>query len=227
MATLYVKQKAGAPKKDETPTVVSTRTVEAQKSVIIARDVESGAIRVMNDFTDCKKKDAIVAKGMEQGDIGVGGYPRDRGEKAGNGKAEIWEAARAACEAKGVTPVEAGGTQYLRASVDVETTPEHVAKKGKYAGKTMPPYEKIAVSTMQAGEQLTQADVKAQLQVLDAKRAAAKAGFESKDLPDAEKAAAVKAAVDAGTVAADKVGTVVSSHVIPRPHTDVEKILPQ
>ena len=38
---------------------------------------------------------------------------------------------------------------------------------------------------------------------------------------------AVKAAVDAGTVAADKVGTVVSSHVIPRPHSDVEKILPQ
>ena len=37
---------------------------------------------------------------------------------------------------------------------------------------------------------------------------------------------AVKASVDAGTVAADKVGTVVSSHVIPRPHTDVEKILP-
>ena len=36
-----------------------------------------------------------------------------------------------------------------------------------------------------------------------------------------------KASVDAGTVAADKVGTVVSSHVIPRPHTDVEKILPQ
>ena len=33
---------------------------------------------------------------------------------------------------------------------------------------------------------------------------------------------AVKASVDAGTVA-----TVVSSHVIPRPHTDVEKILPQ
>ena len=38
---------------------------------------------------------------------------------------------------------------------------------------------------------------------------------------------AVKASVDAGTVATDKVGTVVSSHVIPRPHTDVEKILPQ
>ena len=38
---------------------------------------------------------------------------------------------------------------------------------------------------------------------------------------------AVKAAVDAGTSAASKVGTVVSTHVIPRPHTDVEKILPQ
>ena len=38
---------------------------------------------------------------------------------------------------------------------------------------------------------------------------------------------AVKAAVDAGTVAADKDGTLVSSNEIPRPHTDVEKILPQ
>lgn len=37
---------------------------------------------------------------------------------------------------------------------------------------------------------------------------------------------AVKAAVDAGAVAAEKVGQVVSVHVIPRPHTDVEKILP-
>ena len=37
---------------------------------------------------------------------------------------------------------------------------------------------------------------------------------------------AVKAAVDAGAVSAEKVGTVVSQHVIPRPHTDVEKILP-
>jgi len=37
---------------------------------------------------------------------------------------------------------------------------------------------------------------------------------------------AVKAAVDAGCVAAGKVGTVVSSHVIPRPHSDVEKMLP-
>jgi len=37
---------------------------------------------------------------------------------------------------------------------------------------------------------------------------------------------AVKAAVDAGAAAAEKVGTVVSKHVIPRPHQDVEKILP-
>jgi microcompartment protein CcmL/EutN len=38
---------------------------------------------------------------------------------------------------------------------------------------------------------------------------------------------AVKAAVDAGSAAAGKVGTVVSTHVIPRPHSDVEKILPK
>jgi len=37
---------------------------------------------------------------------------------------------------------------------------------------------------------------------------------------------AVKSAVDAGAVAAEKVGEVVSQHVIPRPHSDVEKILP-
>lgn len=37
---------------------------------------------------------------------------------------------------------------------------------------------------------------------------------------------AVKAAVDAGAAACDKVGQVVSVHVIPRPHGDVEKILP-
>ena len=37
---------------------------------------------------------------------------------------------------------------------------------------------------------------------------------------------AVKAAADAGAAAAKKVGEVVSIHVIPRPHTDVEKILP-
>ena len=37
---------------------------------------------------------------------------------------------------------------------------------------------------------------------------------------------AVKAAVDAGVASAKAVGEVVSVHVIPRPHTDVEKILP-
>ena len=36
---------------------------------------------------------------------------------------------------------------------------------------------------------------------------------------------AVKAAVDAGTSAAERVGEVVSTHVIPRPHKDVEVIL--
>jgi len=38
---------------------------------------------------------------------------------------------------------------------------------------------------------------------------------------------AVKAATDAGAVAAQNVGELVSVHVIPRPHADVEKILPQ
>lgn len=38
---------------------------------------------------------------------------------------------------------------------------------------------------------------------------------------------AVKAATDAGAVAAEKVGEVVSIHVIPRPHSEVEKILPR
>ena len=38
---------------------------------------------------------------------------------------------------------------------------------------------------------------------------------------------AVKASVDAGAVAAQKVGEVVSIHVIPRPHTDAERILPK
>ncbi|MDR1428674.1 MAG: BMC domain-containing protein [Spirochaetaceae bacterium] len=37
---------------------------------------------------------------------------------------------------------------------------------------------------------------------------------------------AVKAATDAGAAAAAKVGELVSVHVIPRPHTDVEGILP-
>ncbi|MEK7395826.1 MAG: BMC domain-containing protein [Candidatus Poribacteria bacterium] len=38
---------------------------------------------------------------------------------------------------------------------------------------------------------------------------------------------AVKAAVDAGAVAAKEVGELVSVHVIPRPHPEIERILPQ
>ena len=38
---------------------------------------------------------------------------------------------------------------------------------------------------------------------------------------------AVKAAVEAGSVAAKKVGELVSVHVIPRPHSEVEGILPK
>lgn len=38
---------------------------------------------------------------------------------------------------------------------------------------------------------------------------------------------AVKAATDAGAAAAEKVGELVSVHVIPRPHTEVESLLPQ
>ena len=38
---------------------------------------------------------------------------------------------------------------------------------------------------------------------------------------------AVKAATDAGAAAARRVGELVSVHVIPRPHEEVEKILPQ
>ena len=37
---------------------------------------------------------------------------------------------------------------------------------------------------------------------------------------------AVKAATDAGASAAERVGELVSIHVIPRPHSDVESILP-
>lgn len=37
---------------------------------------------------------------------------------------------------------------------------------------------------------------------------------------------AVKAATDAGAAAARRVGELVSVHVIPRPHEEVEKILP-
>ena len=37
---------------------------------------------------------------------------------------------------------------------------------------------------------------------------------------------AVKAAVEAGTQAASALGEIVATHVIPRPHADVEKLLP-
>ena len=39
--------------------------------------------------------------------------------------------------------------------------------------------------------------------------------------------AAVKAATDAGAAAARRVGELVAFHVIPRPHDEVEKILPR
>ena len=39
--------------------------------------------------------------------------------------------------------------------------------------------------------------------------------------------AACKAATDAGAAAAERVGELVGVHVIPRPHEDVEMILPQ
>ncbi len=38
---------------------------------------------------------------------------------------------------------------------------------------------------------------------------------------------AVKAATDAGAAAARRVGELISVHVIPRPHNEVEKILPK
>ena len=38
---------------------------------------------------------------------------------------------------------------------------------------------------------------------------------------------AVKAATEAGSTAASKLGELVAVHVIPRPHGDVEKILPK
>lgn len=37
---------------------------------------------------------------------------------------------------------------------------------------------------------------------------------------------AVKAAVESGASSAQRLGELVATHVIPRPHTDVEKILP-
>ena len=38
--------------------------------------------------------------------------------------------------------------------------------------------------------------------------------------------AAVKAAVEAGVLGAEKVGEVVSTHVIARPHTNIDQVLP-
>lgn len=38
--------------------------------------------------------------------------------------------------------------------------------------------------------------------------------------------AAVKAAVDAGVQAAQKVGEIISTHIIPRPHSNVDSALP-
>ena len=37
---------------------------------------------------------------------------------------------------------------------------------------------------------------------------------------------AVKSAVESGSTAASRLGELVATHVIPRPHNDVEKILP-
>jgi ethanolamine utilization protein EutM len=38
--------------------------------------------------------------------------------------------------------------------------------------------------------------------------------------------AAVRAAVDAGSRAAEKVGEIISTHIIPRPHSNVDSALP-
>ena len=38
---------------------------------------------------------------------------------------------------------------------------------------------------------------------------------------------AVKSSVEAGSASASKLGELVATHVIPRPHTDVEMILPK
>ncbi len=37
---------------------------------------------------------------------------------------------------------------------------------------------------------------------------------------------AVKAAVEAGSASASRLGEIIATHVIPRPHSDVEKIIP-
>ena len=38
---------------------------------------------------------------------------------------------------------------------------------------------------------------------------------------------AVKSAVESGSAAAARLGEIIATHVIPRPHADVEKILPK
>lgn len=38
--------------------------------------------------------------------------------------------------------------------------------------------------------------------------------------------AAVKAAIEAGTLSAQKVGEVISTHIIPRPHENLDSVLP-
>jgi ethanolamine utilization protein EutM len=38
---------------------------------------------------------------------------------------------------------------------------------------------------------------------------------------------AIKAATDAGAAAARRVGELISVHVIPRPHSEVERVLPK
>jgi len=38
---------------------------------------------------------------------------------------------------------------------------------------------------------------------------------------------AVKAATEAGAAAAEKIGELISVHIIPRPHSDVEMLLPK
>ena len=43
---------------------------------------------------------------------------------------------------------------------------------------------------------------------------------------DAMTKGAVKASVESGSEAAGRLGELVAAHVIPRPHSDVEKILP-
>ena len=42
-----------------------------------------------------------------------------------------------------------------------------------------------------------------------------------------EAADAMTKAVESGSAAASRLGELVATHVIPRPHTDVEKILPK